>query len=98
MGHNNGWSAASVTLGSRDEVLEDTEVERRMGFARQVAAQAWCFPETANKVMDTDLAEAFARLLVREMYQPRLGCATTRELLNEISARSNLDYKTITDR
>jgi hypothetical protein len=31
--------------------------------ARQVAAQAWCDPETSDKVMDAALAEAFAKRL-----------------------------------
>jgi hypothetical protein len=31
--------------------------------ARQFAAQAWCTPKTSGKVMDTDLAEAFAEIL-----------------------------------
>jgi hypothetical protein len=73
-----------------------TEVpDPRLGFARQRAAQAWCLPTTEQKVMDTELAEAFATILVEEMYKPNLGCATTRELLDEISARSDLDYRTI---
>jgi hypothetical protein len=32
--------------------------------ARQLAAQAWCHPKTSHKVMDTDLCEAFADILV----------------------------------
>ena len=29
----------------------------------QLAAQAWCMEKTSGKVMDTDLAEAFAEIL-----------------------------------
>lgn len=32
--------------------------------ARQLAAQAWCHPKTSHKVMDHDLCEAFADILV----------------------------------
>jgi len=32
-------------------------------YALQLAAQAWCTPETEKKVMDTILAEAFADIL-----------------------------------
>ncbi len=49
--------------------------------------------------MDTALAEAFAEILVKEMYSPALGCATTGQILDELRARievdGKLDYKTI---
>ena len=49
--------------------------------------------------MDTELAEAFAEILVKEMYSPSLGCATTGEILDEFRARievdGKLDYKSI---
>ena len=49
-------------------------------------------------MLDTVLAEAFARILVNIMYAPHLGCATTRQLLEEIAARvGDLDYKTVPD-
>lgn len=32
--------------------------------ARGIAAQAWCTPECADKVLDPDLAEAFAHILI----------------------------------
>lgn len=63
------------------------EYARRMNFARERSALAWTFPETENKEMDTDLVEAFARILVQDMYAPNLGCATTRDLLKEVVAR-----------
>lgn len=82
---------------SEVKMVTQTEKERRMEFARGRAAQAWCVKSTENKVMDVELAEAFAEILVIEMYEPRLGCATTGQLLDELSARSNLDYKTVSD-
>lgn len=73
----------------------EAEGRRRMEFARHRAAQIWCQPGLGQKVMDVDLAEAFARVLVVEMYEPHLGCATTGELIEELKARSDLGYKTI---
>ena len=58
------------------------------------AAQAWCAPSTSSKEMDSDLAIEFARILDEIRSKPWLGNATTRELLEELSARSDLDYKT----
>lgn len=71
--------------------------ERRLRFAREIAAQVWCRPDTSSIPMDVVLAEAFAQVLVEEMYAPHLGCATTKELIDEISARSDLSYKTVED-
>ena len=64
-------------------------------LALERAAQAWCEPDTCMKDMDATLCAAFARILDAEMFKPNLGCATTRQLLEELSARSNLDYRTI---
>ena len=75
--------------------MKKEEYERRMVFARQRAAQAWCAEETKDKTMDAELAEAFATILVIIMYEPHLGCATTGEIIEELKARSDLDYKTI---
>ncbi len=58
--------------------------------AREVAARIWCDQEMGNVEMDTDLAEIIAQALVVASKKPRelkLGLATTRELLAEISAR-----------
>lgn len=35
-------------------------------LSREKAAQAWCTPKTSNKVMDVELAEAFADILDKE--------------------------------
>ncbi len=65
----------------------------------QKAAQAWCTARTKKIEMDTRLADAFADILDDETNQPRLGCATTGQLLNELRARievdGKLDYRTI---
>lgn len=45
--------------------------------------------------MDVVLAEEFAKILDAEMSKPNLGCATTRQLLAELKARSDLDYSTV---
>ena len=79
--------------------ISDVELERRMMFARKKAAQIWCTPEIEHMEMDAILAEAIAKVLVVEMYESHLGCATTRELLREIAARvDDLDYTTIDDK
>lgn len=80
--------------------LEENEGRRdlrRMDFARQEAAQAWCKEKTRDKTMDAELAEEFAKILLVHMYKANLGCATTGELIEELKARSDLDYKTIED-
>jgi len=79
--------------------INEDEYERRMTFARQNAAQAWCVEGlTSGKQMDPKLAEAFAKILVFHMYEPHMGLVTTREILNELTVRTeihgNLDYKT----
>lgn len=68
-------------------------------LSRERAAQAWCTPETEKKVMDVELAEAFANILDEIWSKPWLGNATTAELIDEIRARCELDgtlnYKTV---
>ena len=44
--------------------------------------------------MDSDLGNEFALILDEIWSKPWLGNATTRELLEELSTRSDLDYKT----
>lgn len=75
--------------------MKKEEHERRMSFARQEVATAWCQAKTGMIEMDADLAEEFAKILVVHMYKPHLGCATTGEIIEELKARSNLDYKTM---
>ena len=70
-----------------------------MQLARKMAAQAWCQPTTENKTMDVDLAEEFAIILNRATDEPRLGLATTGQLIDELRARCEVDgtinYKTV---
>lgn len=75
--------------------MNEKEYARRIVFARQEAAKAWCGEKTKDKTMDADLAEEFAKILIDHMYAPHLGCATTGELLAEIMARVDLEYKTM---
>lgn len=63
-------------------------------LALQKAAQAWCKTKTVNKTLDPDLAEAFAEILDEIWSKAWLGNATTGELLEEIKARVDCDYKT----
>ena len=67
--------------------------------SRERAAQAWCTPETSKKVMDMELAEAFANILDDIRSESWLGNATTAELIEELKARctlnGTLDYKTV---
>jgi predicted small metal-binding protein len=79
--------------------MKKEEHERRMNFAREEAARIWCLPETEKITMDADLAEEFAKILVKHMYEPHLGCATTGEIIEELKARIEMDgtwdYRTI---
>ena len=79
--------------------MKKEEQERRMNFAMQEAAGAWCGEKTKDRTMDVELAEEFAKILVKHMYAPKLGCATTREIIDELKTRiemdGKLDYRTI---
>lgn len=66
-----------------------------MELSREKAAQAWCKPSTRKKAFDADLAEAFAEILEDIWSKPWLGNATTGQMLDEIRARVNCDYKTV---
>lgn len=66
-----------------------------MDLATSLAAQVWCRPETSSKVMDPVLCQAFAEVLREVLTQPWLGNATTKQLLDEVAARVDLDYRTV---
>jgi hypothetical protein len=66
-------------------------------LAIEMTVGAWQLPETSDIKMDSKLCGAFAEILDKELWEPHLGCATTKQLLDEISARSNLNYRTIND-
>lgn len=64
-------------------------------LATEKAAQVWQAESTSGIEMDTRLAEEFARVLDDVWSKPRLGNATTGEMLDEIRARVDCDYKTV---
>ena len=73
------------------------EHERRMKYAREKTRLAWCQPSTIKIARNSVLAEEFAKILVIEMYASHLGCASTKELLEECMARMEGFYKTVPD-
>lgn len=56
-------------------------------------AGAGVFDEGAARKVANDLLEKVIE--VTNLGEPSLGLATTRELLDELAARSDLDYRTI---
>jgi hypothetical protein len=62
-------------------------------LARQRAAQAWCEPDTEGIIVVPELAFAFADIIDEIWSKPWLGNATTRELLEEIKTRIDMDGK-----
>jgi hypothetical protein len=72
--------------------------EQRKEMCLEMAAQAWCDKRTEHLTMIPELAEVFSEMLLHEMYEPSLGCATTEMLLDEIKARVNLNYRTIDEK
>ena len=67
-------------------------------FAIQKAVKAWCQETTKHIAMDLNLCEAFAIIIDELTSQPWLGNATTKQLLDEIAARVDLEYKTVEDK
>ena len=67
--------------------------------SRERAARIWCEETTRDIEMDSILCEEIAKVLDEYSLRPQLGCATTKELLNEIEARIEMDgqlyYRTI---
>ena len=65
------------------------------------AAEAWAKPSTSGIEMNVVLAEAFAEIIEEIWSQPWLGNATTRQLIEELSARIEIDgamdYRTVDD-
>lgn len=68
-------------------------------LSKMYAVQAWRAPSTENIVVVPELMEEFARILDTVLCQPWLGNATTRELIEEIKTRiemdGNLDHRTV---
>lgn len=61
-------------------------------LALQIVARGWCHPTTSSKTMDEQLAVAIAEEVQPYLDQPRLGLATTGQLLEELRARIEVDY------
>jgi len=61
----------------------------------KLATEAWTKRKTQKIPMDTRLAEELVKIFDREISKPNLGNATTRQLIRELSARSDLNYKTV---
>lgn len=75
--------------------MKKKEYKRRLMFAQHKAAKAWCGKNTSHKIIDIDLMNEFAKILVFHMYEPHLGCAKTSELKAEIKARCGREKATI---
>lgn len=68
---------------------------------RGAVARGWCRPNTEDRVMDAELAEAISQEVSLADTEPNLGCATTKQLIDELAARvevGNIDgnYRTYT--
>lgn len=63
----------------------------------ETAAKVWCRPECSSIEMDARLATAFAEVLDEIWSKAWLGNATTGEMLDEIRARVDVNYKTTGD-
>jgi hypothetical protein len=69
--------------------------ETQLTFAREKAAQVWCRPETSHKVMDVELAEAFAQTLTAEIAELREQSQKLKDILDSfgIEIFENGDYQ-----
>lgn len=53
-------------IGSKTPIRSSIEEESMtLEKAKELAAQAWCGPETGNKVFDKELCDAFAEILYK---------------------------------
>ena len=86
-----------------EEIIAQAGTKMRSEQILGAVARGWCSEKNSHKTMDSDLATAIAseieRLLRTDQY-PRLGCATTREMLDEIANRIEIhsdlmEYRTI---
>lgn len=81
------------------ERIDETATKKWHEQIAGAVARGWCSPENAHKTMDTDLALAITKEiedLLKTDVHPKLGCATTRALIEEIAARVSIDlgYRT----
>ena len=58
----------------------------------EAVARGWCSPENSHKVMDEQLAMAIVDEVNALDGSPHLGLATTREILDELRCRIEIDY------
>jgi hypothetical protein len=65
-----------------------TKIKKPSELSIRKATQAWCTKKTSNKIMDEELAFAFAEILDEIWSKPWLGNATTSEILDELDARN----------
>lgn len=78
------------------------DVTSFMEEIRGAVARGWCHPKNSAKEFDSDLAEAISRevfdLLAAwrsaDGYEPRLGCATTLQLIAELQVRAEVSAVT----
>lgn len=68
-------------------------MEINIAEIRGAVARGWCHDKNSAKVMDTDLAEAISQevhsLFIADR-NPYLGCATTKQLIEELAARADI--------
>ena len=81
------------------EILAEEGSMKRLEQLNGAIARGWCHSENSSKVMDPDLASAIYDEIVsllRTDKHPKLGCATTRQLIEEVVCRMDidLDYRT----
>ncbi len=70
-------------------------------WAKEKVVQCWCDPRLQHRTLDVELVEVISEMVDRETSVPRLGCATTKELFQELMARIEMEpgdlmgYRTI---
>ena len=74
-----------------------TETKLLRQTVLEAVSLGWCHPNTSTREMDVDLAQAITDEVMVVLYnpkyaEPRLGLATTSELLEEIRSRIETDY------
>lgn len=96
---------ASTTGGAKygpvsasDNKLQAAVCGQAFGPDGRVGAQAMhlAVQTFRGRYVDPDVVVQVAQTLERELGKARLGCATTGELLDELRARSDLGYRTVT--
>lgn len=73
-------------------MVSDEELERRRGIVK-TEALAFLQKSKAAKEMELtvqeQLRDELAEYLLYELYEPRLGCATTGQMIEELAARQD---------